>query len=98
MPTGGRYGLADDLDHVDHQPLYGSELGDPAITVVEHQLVTSELDRMPDKTREVAALVLAGHSFTEVAERLGTTERAVEGGLYRYRTKRSRRRNAGSTR
>jgi DNA-directed RNA polymerase specialized sigma24 family protein len=53
---------------------------------------------MPDKTRQAMALVLAGFTFAEVAEQLGTTERAVEGRLYRYRTERSRRRDAGGAR
>jgi DNA-directed RNA polymerase specialized sigma24 family protein len=58
---------------------------DPADLVVGTQTVMRELRGMPTGTQEAAALVLDDLSFAEAAELLGTTERAIEGRLYRYR-------------
>ena len=50
-----------------------------------------ELSAMPPGTREAAALVIDGASFTEAADQLGTTDRGIEGRLYRYRAARGQR-------
>jgi DNA-directed RNA polymerase specialized sigma24 family protein len=53
----------------------------------------AELKAMPPSTREAAArVVLTDCTFAEVARQLGTTDRAVERRLYRYRTEVNRRR------
>ncbi len=49
----------------------------------------SELASMPTGTRDAAALVMDGMSFAEAGDSLGTTDRAVEGRLYRYRQRRA---------
>jgi hypothetical protein len=44
---------------------------------------------MPNGVRDMAALVVDGKSFAEAASVLDTTERVVEGRLYRYRRRRT---------
>ena len=62
---------------------------DPADVTAGRSVVISELQSMPDGARDAAALVVDGNSFAETASTLGTTERAVEGRLYRYRQRRT---------
>ena len=62
---------------------------DPADVTAGRSVVISELQSMPDGTRDAAALVVDGNSFAETASTLNTTERAVEGRLYRYRQRRT---------
>jgi DNA-directed RNA polymerase specialized sigma24 family protein len=76
---------------VDERPLTNPECDNPADVVADIDLLRRELRAMDDKTRPTAALAVDGHSQAEIAEYLGTTERAVEGRLYRYRLKRGRR-------
>lgn len=65
---------------------------DPALAVTSAMTVHDALAAMPASTREVAEqVVLGGASFAEVAATLGVTERAVEGGLYQYRSELTRR-------
>lgn len=61
---------------------------DPADLVAGRDAVVSELSAMPPETRAAAALVIDGATFAEAADQLGTTERGIEGRLYRYRTAR----------
>jgi len=58
---------------------------DPADVTAARSAVLGELRSMPPGTRDAAALVIDGRSFAETAAALGTTDRAVEGRLYRYR-------------
>jgi hypothetical protein len=62
---------------------------DPADVVIGRAIVLSELDSMPAGTRNAAALVVDGMSFAEAGDFLGTTDRAIEGRLYRYRHRRT---------
>ena len=62
---------------------------DPADVTAGRSAVISELQSMPDGTRDAAALVVDGNSFAETASTLDTTERAIEGRLYRYRQRRT---------
>jgi hypothetical protein len=62
---------------------------DPADVVAARSAALAELSHMPEMTRQAAALVADGMSFSETAAFLGTTSRAVEGRLYRYRQKRT---------
>jgi hypothetical protein len=62
---------------------------DPADVVAGRAAVISELNSMPAGTRDAAALVIDGMSFEEAGEILGTTERGIEGRLYRYRHRRT---------
>jgi DNA-directed RNA polymerase specialized sigma24 family protein len=62
--------------------------GDPADVVVGRVAVLDALNAMPSGTRDAAALIIDGQSFAEAAEHLGTTDRGIEGRLYRYRTAR----------
>lgn len=62
---------------------------DPAETITARMVAVAELRRMPEPAQRAAALVMDGMSFTETARILGTTDRAVEGRLYRYRQKRA---------
>ncbi len=62
---------------------------DPADVATGRSAAISELKLMPDGTRDAAALVVDGSSFAEAADILDTTERAVEGRLYRYRQRRT---------
>lgn len=62
---------------------------DPADIVVGRAAAMSELDSMPAGTRAAAALVMDGMSFAEAGDFLGTTDRAIEGRLYRYRQRRT---------
>ncbi len=62
---------------------------DPADVVVGRAAVLSELASMPAGTRDAAALVIDGMSFAEAGDSLGTTDRAIEGRLYRYRQRRA---------
>ena len=64
---------------------------DPADLTVGRAAVIDELSAMPTGTREAAALVIDGASFTEAAAQLGTTDRGIEGRLYRYRATRGQR-------
>jgi len=61
---------------------------DPADVAAGRSAVISELQSIPDGTRDAAALVIDGVSFAETAIILDITERAVEGRLYRYRQQR----------
>ena len=61
---------------------------DPADLVAGRDAVVSELSAMPPDTGAAAALVIDGATFAEAADQLGTTERGIEGRLYRYRTAR----------
>ena len=62
---------------------------DPADVAAGRGAVISELRSMPDGVMGAAALVVDGMSFADAADRLGTTERAIEGRLYRYRQRRN---------
>jgi hypothetical protein len=62
---------------------------DPAEVVAGRAAVLSELASMPAGTRDAAALVIDGMSFAEAGNSLRTTERAIEGRLYRYRQRRA---------
>jgi hypothetical protein len=62
---------------------------DPADVVIGRAIVLSELDSMPTGTRNAAALVVDGMSFAEAGDFPGTTDRAIEGRLYRYRQRRT---------
>jgi hypothetical protein len=62
---------------------------DPADIVTGRAAVLSELASMPAGTRDAAALVIDGMSFAEAGDCLRTTERAIEGRLYRYRQRRA---------
>jgi hypothetical protein len=62
---------------------------DPADVVAGRSAVISELRSMPDGVRDAAALVVDGKSFAAAASILDTTERAIEGRLYRYRQRRT---------
>ncbi len=65
---------------------------DPAETVVSTQTFLRELKAMPDRIQyAVAAVVLRGASYAEVAKELNTTEEAIKQLLYRYRTEARRR-------
>ena len=65
---------------------------DPADTVVSTQIFLRELKAMPDRVRfAVAAVVLHGASYAEIAKELNTTEEAVKQLLHRYRTEARRR-------
>lgn len=87
-----RYGLTGDLDPTGRQVLDGQIGDDPAATVTSRHEVLDQLAAMPPATREVAArVVLRGDSFAEAAQETRTTERAVEGRLYRYRAELKRR-------
>ncbi len=68
--------------------LADSATADPADVVIGRATVLSELDSMPASTRDAAALVVDGMSFAEAGDFLGTTDRAIEGRLYRYRQRR----------
>jgi hypothetical protein len=59
---------------------------DPADLAVGRAVVADALNAMPPDTRAAAALILDDQSFAEAAEHLGTTDRGIEGLLYRYRT------------
>jgi len=59
---------------------------DPAHIAASRDVVMGELNAMPDETRAAAALILDDLSFAEAGTRLGMTDRAVEGRLYRYRS------------
>jgi len=61
---------------------------DPADVIAGRAAVISELNSMPAGVRDAAALVVDGMSFEEAGEILGTTERGIEGRLYRYRHRR----------
>lgn len=58
---------------------------DPADIAAARSAVLGELRSMPPGTRDAAALVIDGRSFAETGTAMGTTDRAVEGRLYRYR-------------
>ncbi|MEV4641129.1 sigma factor-like helix-turn-helix DNA-binding protein [Actinoplanes sp. NPDC049548] len=73
----------------------GTPEGDPASTVVANQQVREELDRLEEPARTMVAMTLDGHSQRKIADRLGTSERAVEGVLRRWRRKAQRRRSDG---
>jgi hypothetical protein len=62
---------------------------DPADVVAGRSAAISELQSMPDRVRDAAALVVDGRSYAEAASILGTTERAIEGRLRRYRQRRT---------
>jgi DNA-directed RNA polymerase specialized sigma24 family protein len=62
-----------------------SPCSDPADVAGARSAVLGELRSMPPGTRDAAALVIDGRSFAETAAAMGTTDRAVEGRLYRYR-------------
>jgi len=68
---------------------------DPADLVAGRDAVVSELSAMPPETGAAAALVLDGATFAEAADQLSTTERGIEGRLYRYRTARGQQRKEG---
>ncbi len=53
------------------------------------------LKAMPPDTRDAAALVIDGRSFAQAAEFLDTTDRGIEGLLYRYRTARGQHQGKG---
>ncbi len=60
---------------------------DPADLIVGRAAVIAELNGMKPAERAAAALVIDGDSFTEAAARLRTTDRGIEGRLYRYRSR-----------
>jgi hypothetical protein len=62
---------------------------DPADVVAGRSAVIGELASMPHGTGGAAALIVDGKSFAEAAVILDTTERAIEGRLYRYRQRRA---------
>jgi DNA-directed RNA polymerase specialized sigma24 family protein len=60
---------------------------DPVHQVVRRDLLYRVLARTDPVNRQIADLVMRGHTYGEIAEELGLTERAVEGRLYRLRRK-----------
>jgi hypothetical protein len=62
---------------------------DPANIVADRAAVMNELDSMPPGIQAAAALVVDGMSFSEAGDVLDTTDRAIEGRLYRYRHRRT---------
>lgn len=73
------------IDQGASRGLGGDPGQDPQNVVVGTTTVMDELNRMPKELRNAVALVLDGHTYAEVAAMLGTTPRAIEGRLYRYR-------------
>jgi hypothetical protein len=59
---------------------------DPADVAVGRSVVLEALAQMPPETQAAAALIIDDMSFAEAASLLGTTDRSIEGRLYRYRT------------
>jgi DNA-directed RNA polymerase specialized sigma24 family protein len=85
-------GYGADEQEVGGQPLYPSIGADHAEAVVSQEFVLAALRAMPEKVEEIASrVVFSEESHAEIAEALGTTERAVEGRLHRYRKEAARR-------
>jgi hypothetical protein len=63
---------------------------DPAEIVTSRAVVMDALNAMAPGTRAAAALVLDDLSFADVGRKLGTTDRGIEGLLYRYRATRGK--------
>jgi RNA polymerase sigma-70 factor (ECF subfamily) len=81
-----RDGLAREaIDQGASRGLGGDPGQDPQNVVVGTTTVMDELNRMPKELRNAVALVLDGHTYAEAAAMLGTTPKAIEGRLYRYR-------------
>jgi DNA-directed RNA polymerase specialized sigma24 family protein len=69
---------------------------DPAVRAVGNTRVYDALKRADPRTRAIVSLVIDGYSQKEIAELLGEDSvRAVEGVLYRWRTKEQRRLREG---
>lgn len=76
----------------------GSDPGqDPQNVVIGTTTVMDELNSMPAELGKAVALVLDGGTFAEAAAMLGTSARAIEGQLYRYRQKAAAARVAAPT-
>lgn len=89
-PAAG--GLDPTLDELRWRPLDPRLDDDPADIVTNRQTAVTELNGMPSRIRDaVTSVVFNDATFADVAEQLGTTERAVEGRLYRYRIEVARR-------
>jgi hypothetical protein len=58
---------------------------DPADVAAARSVVLGELRSLPHVIRDAAALVIDGMGFAEAGAALGTTDRGIEGRLYRYR-------------
>jgi DNA-directed RNA polymerase specialized sigma24 family protein len=67
---------------------------DPADLITRRATIIDALNNMPPGTRAAAALVLDGLSFADAGACLGTTDRGVEGRLYRYRDARDKERES----
>lgn len=76
-----------ELEATDSRPLTNPTGVDPADAAAGKDRVMRELVKMTDGARDAAALVIDGASQAEAASILGTTERAIEGRLHRYRNK-----------
>jgi hypothetical protein len=75
-------------DLADHRSVDAAAAGDPAAVVAAKLWVEECLGRMDDRTRAIVELLMAGYSQAEIVELLGETSvRAVEGVLYRLRTR-----------
>jgi DNA-directed RNA polymerase specialized sigma24 family protein len=66
----------------------------PASVALGNLWVIASLEDEEPRTKVVVALTLDGYSQSEIAELLGTSERAIEGILYRWR-KRAQKREEG---
>jgi DNA-directed RNA polymerase specialized sigma24 family protein len=59
---------------------------DTAETAVNREMAHAVLREADDTTRAILALLAADHTYAEVGEAIGLSERAVEGRVYRFRT------------
>jgi DNA-directed RNA polymerase specialized sigma24 family protein len=82
------------LNCPDGSPTANHPGSDPADIAAARATVRDELNAMPPDTRAAAALILDDLTFAEAGALLGTTERGIEGRLYRYRSARGRARAA----
>jgi DNA-directed RNA polymerase specialized sigma24 family protein len=80
---------------VDEDP--GEMVNDPGVIVVGARRVCEDLARASSREAAIVALTIDGYSQEEIVEALGeTSTRAVEGALYRWRTKEQRRLKGGT--
>lgn len=68
-----------------------SVITDAGTLAIGRQRVLDDLSRLSPRTQAVVALRLDDYSEAEIAEMLGTTERAVEGILHRWRKQEQKR-------
>jgi DNA-directed RNA polymerase specialized sigma24 family protein len=73
--------------HLAAQVEPGHEPITPEAEIIGRDLIRSLLADFSERDQQVVTLIIDGYSHGEIAEHLGTTRRAVEGMLYRIRTK-----------